>query len=93
MGLVAILPLILEVQRLPKLFRKYFPFALSLFPIIFTWEVVGLTFQYWTFPGQDYLAVVTFFSQSFPIEEIIFWMLLYPVTIASYYEQFVDDEK
>ncbi len=93
MGLAAVIPLILQVIQSPKLLRKYIPFALSLFFIIFTWEVVGLTFQYWTFPGRDYLGMVTAFGQRFPVEEIIFWMLLYPATIASYYERFVDDGK
>lgn len=93
MGIAATIPLVLQIIRRPKLIFKYAPFAVSLFFIIFSWEIVGLKFNYWTFPGTDYLATVSFFGQHFPIEEIIFWMLLYPATIASYYERFIDDGK
>lgn len=93
MGIAAIIPLILQLIRKPKLLSKYILFAIPLFFVIFGSEIVGLTFHYWIFPGKDYLGLVTFFGQSFPVEEIIFWMLLYPSTIASYYERFVDDEK
>ena len=93
MATVAILPLILQLLKSPKLLLKYIPLAASLFFVIFAWEIVGLTFHYWLFPGKDYLGRVSYFGQGFPIEEVIFWMLLYPATIASYYERFIDDEK
>ena len=40
-----------------------------------------------------YMGMVTYFGRTFPIEEIIFWILLYPPTIVSYYEEFIDDKK
>ena len=72
MALAAIAPLILQLLVKSKLLPKYTKLSVSLFFVILAWEIVGLTFNYWVFPGKDYFAVVTFFGQSFPAEEIIF---------------------
>ena len=84
---------IIQIARSPKLFSKYAKLAVSLFFVFFVFEFVGVTFNYWIFPGHDYLGMVNVFGRTFPLEEIIFWMFFYPATIAAYYEEFVDDKK
>lgn len=93
MGLAAIVPLMYQIIQKPRLLLKYGQLAVSLFLGFFIAELVGVKFGYWIFPGDDYLGRVTFFGQTFPVEEIIFWMLLYPAAIASYYEWYIDDQK
>ncbi len=93
MGLVSILLTVIQSIRSPKLFFKYSALAISLFFVFFIFEVAGVSVRYWVFPGTDYIGMVNFLGQTFPIEEIFFWMLLYPPTIAAYYEYFIDDEK
>ena len=93
MGLAAIIPMVWQIAKRPALLPKYLKLSASLFFVFFTFEIVGVTFNYWIFPGTDYLSWVTYFGRTFPVEEIIFWMLLYPPTIVSYYEKFIDDEK
>ena len=77
----------------PDLFRKYSMIAVSMFFLFFIFEIVGVAFGYWYFPGSQYIGTVTVFRSTFPIEEIIFWMFFYPATIVSYYETFIDDMK
>lgn len=93
MGLAAIIPVVWQLTRSPRLIVKYIKLTASLFFVFFVFEVIAVRFNYWIFPGNEYLGHVTYFGQTFPVEEIIFWMLLYPATIASYYERFVDDNK
>jgi len=93
MGIVAIIPMVWQIVKRPPLLLKYLKLSASLFFVFFIFEIVGVTFNYWIFPGNNYLGLVTYFGRTFPVEEIIFWMLLYPATIASYYEKFIDDER
>lgn len=88
--LAIIIPLIHCIKK-PKLFNKYSKVAVSMFLLFFTFEVVGVAFGYWYFPGSQYIGTVTAFGQTFPLEEVIFWMFFYPATIVSYYETFIDD--
>ncbi|OGM99696.1 MAG: hypothetical protein A3B91_01490 [Candidatus Yanofskybacteria bacterium RIFCSPHIGHO2_02_FULL_41_29] len=92
-GLAAIIPMIWQITRKPSLLLKYLKLSASLFFVFFIFEIVGVTFNYWIFPGNNYMGMVTYLGRTFPVEEIIFWMLLYPPTIVSYYEKFIDDEK
>jgi len=66
-----------------------------MFFFFFVWflaEIVVLKTAGWTFPGQ-YIGMVTILGVTFPLEELFFWMLWYSVTIISYYEFFLDDQK
>lgn len=91
MGICAIIIPITHCIKKPLLFHKYSIMAVTMFLIFFSFEIVGVYFKYWYFPGSEYIGTVTAFKQTFPVEEIIFWMFLYPATIASYYETFIDD--
>lgn len=93
MGLAAIVPLVWQVIKKPKLLQKYWKLAVPISLVFFVAELIGVKFGYWIFPGNDYLSKITLLNQTFPVEEIIFWMLLYPAAIASYYEWYIDDQK
>jgi len=93
LGILAIIIPIIHCVKRPELFRKYSMVAVSMFLLFFIFEVVGVAFGYWYFPGNEYIGTVTVFGATFPIEEIIFGMFFYPATIASYYETFIDDMK
>lgn len=72
-------------ERLLKLTAMFF----------FVWfaiEIVAVLINGWTYPGQ-YIGQVALGGVSFPIEELLFWMLFYATTVASYYEYFFDDNK
>ncbi len=57
-------------------------------------ELIGLGAGYWSFPNPDVvLGYVSIFHYTFPIEELVFWIILAAPTAASYYELFADDLK
>lgn len=87
---VAIIPTIVMVLRHPTLLNKLAPLSLFSLFLWFLMEYLAVSYDYWSYPG-DYLGWVQFLSIRFPIEELIFWMLLYSPTIVAYYEATIDD--
>jgi hypothetical protein len=91
MGLVAIIPTIVQSVRSPRLFAKYAKLSVSLFFIFLILEIIGVHSGFWTYAETGYIGMATILGATFPIEEIIFWCFFFPATIAAYYEEFVDD--
>jgi hypothetical protein len=87
---IALIPTIVMVIRHPSLLTKLA--LLSLFSLFlwFLMECLAVSYNYWSYPGE-YLGWVQFLSVRFPVEELIFWMLLYSPTIVAYYEATIDD--
>lgn len=95
-GLIVIIFPIIFLIRNPKMLKKFAPLSLYFFFVWFLLENVGMRLSGWEFNGSvgsEYVGLVSFFNITFPIEEILFWMIWYPVTIVSFYESFLDDGK
>ena len=90
-GLVGVIVVAIFSFLHPRLVAK---FATLSFFFVFVYlfiEIVGLHIDGWIFPGQ-YIGQVSMFGVTFPIEEILFWMMWYPAAIVAYYEYALDDE-
>ena len=57
------------------------------------YEYVGLTLGLWEFPGSQYVGTVTINNATLPFEEIIFYIILIAIWVATFYEIFDDDMK
>ena len=55
-------------------------------------ELLGLRLNHWIFTGAHYLGWVSIFNLRFPIEELIFVMVVGGFAACSYYEYFASDE-
>lgn len=53
-------------------------------------ELIGLKLNHWIFPGEHYIGWVRLLGQSFPLEELIFVMLIGAIAACSYYEFFTN---
>jgi hypothetical protein len=87
---VAVLPLFLLAYHKPRYVRDFTlisPFFLFFFFLV---EWTGVPKQWWAYGGSHYLGWVTVRSLHFPIEELLYWMLLYPATLIAYYKLFID---
>jgi hypothetical protein len=93
MGILAIIPLIYIVLRYPVLLGKLLHLALFFAILFFVLEIIGVYNGYWSFSGDTYIGVVNIGNLKFAFDDFIFWVMLYPSTIVSYYEYFVDDRK
>ena len=55
-------------------------------------ELTALYLGQWRFPG-DYIGWVSMFGIQFPVEELIFWIILSSLAVSVYYEFLFDNEK
>lgn len=93
-GIVLLLiPVIIELFEYPKLISKFARVGAYFFFLTFLYEVTALKLGWWAFPGTEFVGWVSIFGTMFPVEELVFWLILLAIAILSYYEFFDDDEK
>ena len=91
-GLTAIIPTFFLAITQPKYIKNMAEIAAFFFFVYFVFEVIALSFGYWTFAGDSYIGWVQFLNLQFPFEELVFWMLFYAATLVAYYELFIDQQ-
>ena len=93
-GLVLLVfPTILFLYFKKKMIRKFVKTGLYFFVLSLIFEMTGLYLKQWHFLGNEFIALITIFSYTFPIEEFIYWFILFAIAILSYFEFFDDDMK
>lgn len=92
MGTLAVLQFIYIMIRRPKLLPKTLKVIPFFFFVYLIFELIAMYLVQWTFPGQ-YIGSVSFGGLSFPIEELLFWVIISSGVGVSYHELFVDDGK
>jgi len=76
-GLIVIVPPILL-----NFYKKIIPIKRFLWIMLyfaffhFLYEIAGVHLKWWEFQGVDYLAQVSIFGATFPLEELIFWVIM-----------------
>lgn len=90
LGIAAIIPPILFGFFKPKFIKNMAETAIFFFFLYLAYELEAVKLGYWVYPGNNYVGWITLFGISFPIEEMLFWMLFYAASLVSYYELFVD---
>lgn len=78
-------PIVISLLRAPYLFRRFVATAIVFGGVLFLFEITGNVLDQWMFPGT-YIGMVNLFDVQFPLEELIFWVVLFPVGVLSYYE-------
>lgn len=89
-GIAAISPLLVTVLLRPQFYTKFASMTFYFFIMYFVFEYIAVAFNYWVFNGS-YVGVMRIQSVTFPLEEMIFWMILYASTLVCYYEIAIDD--
>jgi hypothetical protein len=86
-----LLPLVLFsifYPRYLKIFAKITPYF---FLIGLVNLLISLDQGHWSYPGDNFIGWVNLFSYSFPIEELVFWIILFPSFLISQFELFNND--
>jgi len=83
-------PIFVLFYKRPQFAGKVLLAAVFFFFVSLNFELTAVHLGQWGFAGQ-YIGTVTLLGVTFPFEEFFYWILLYPATIISYYELFVDD--
>jgi len=77
-----------ELPRYLSVFLKTAPYFLALSLVN---ELIGLHNGHWVFPGQHFIGWVRIGTFHFPIEELVFWMVLFSSSVIVYFEVFDDN--
>jgi hypothetical protein len=94
MGIVLIiLPIILTFFKSPRLFTKLIKVGIYFSFLSLIYELTALYLDQWVFPGGGTLGLVGVGKIRFPVEELVFWIMLGSIGGLSLYEFFDDDEK
>ena len=88
-----LLPVLLEIIRNKKLSGNFFLIMLYFVGFAVLYELAALSLGWWSFPGEEFLGWVSISDFKFPLEELIFWFLLFAVGVVAIYEFCDDDEK
>lgn len=83
---IILLPLIIFLIIWPR-YIKRFLMMMPYFVILgISNLLVSLEKNYWAYPGKNFIAVIQFSTFRLPLEELIFWIILYPSFTVALYE-------
>lgn len=88
-GLVAIIRLVKVCVTKQRYIVKFAYISAFFFLIWLTLELICLKSGGWFFPGQ-YIGQIYIGNLMFPLEEFVFWLLLYSATLVAFYEYYED---
>lgn len=86
-------PLIAILYYHPWLAKKYLIIFGYFFFVSVCWELSALYIDQWQYLGNHYVGWLQIFDFKLPLEEFIFFWVVYAVAILSWYEFFDDDCK
>jgi len=89
------LPTISFLAIFPRLLSKFIKAGVYFFLQGLMFELTGITLNHWGFKDgpNRFINWINFGNIKFPLEEFIFWMVLFSTCVLSYYEFFDDDRK
>lgn len=91
--IIVLFPVISFLSFFPRLLSKFVKAGTYFFTQGILFELTGLTLNQWNFKGENFIGWVYIHNLRFPLEEFIFWMVLFSTCVLSYYEFFDDDRK
>ncbi len=91
--IVILVPAISFLTFFPRLISKYLKTGVYFFAQSLMFELTALRLGQWSFNGNQYIGWVQILNLKFPLEEFVFWMVLFSTCVLSYYEFFDDDRK
>ncbi|MFD2565981.1 hypothetical protein [Pseudotenacibaculum haliotis] len=91
-GSVILAPFLVYLIKKPRFIVKILPLMSYFFVMYFTLELIGLKLEWWSFQGS-YIGFVNLFEVRFPVEELMYWMILFPLSTISCYQSFINTKK
>lgn len=84
---------LINYSNTKKVIIKMLKASAYFFYLSFIYEIIALRYGWWSFPSSTYIGWLEIFGVRFPLEELIWWILLFAFAVMVYYEYFEDDEK
>ena len=91
--IVFFLPIIIATLSYRRILPKM-AYSLVYFSYLsLLYEITALNLGWWYFPGKEFVGHITLFNISFPLEELVFWIILFAPAVISAFEYLDDDCK
>ncbi len=87
------LPLIVFVYRYPKKLTQILTVLGYFTYVCLLHELVQLQLNNWSFPGTHFIGWIEIIGYRFPLEELVFFVMILAAAVVVYYEIFDDDRK
>lgn len=81
-------PIVLEVFEFPDQMKRITRAGAYFFIVTSLYEIAGLKLGWWIFPGSGFTGWVKLFGVTFPIEEFLFYLVIFEMAVISYYNYF-----
>lgn len=91
--IIVLFPIISFLSFFPRLLSKFVKTGAYFFAQAIMFELTGLKLNHWGFKGNNFIGWIEILKLRFPLEEFVFWMVLFSTCVLSYYEFFDDDRK
>jgi hypothetical protein len=92
-GLMTLLfPLIVFMALYPRYIRVFINMAPYFVFLGLVNLIVSLHAGHWSYPGGNFVGWIEISSYRFPVEELVFWILLFPSFLVSQFEMFNNDK-
>lgn len=89
-----IVPLSIFLFKYPKMMRKFLITGAYFFYLALSYELTALAKGWWYFPqSSEFIGWVSIGKLFFPLEEFVFWLMLFAMSFLAWYEYFDDDKK
>lgn len=89
--LFVLLPIYLVETKRPQFIIKFFKSASYFFLLTFLYELSALRYGWWHFPTQGFfIGWISIMGLNFPLEELVFWIMLGSMAFLSYFEYYDD---
>lgn len=92
LGSMTLIPFAAIVLKRPSIFPKVLEIVPFFILLYLAFELTALHTGLWSFPGH-YIGTVSVMGLTFPLEEMIFWVVISSAVTAAYHEFVVDDWK
>lgn len=91
---VILLPTLAILGSHPALDKKMLKVGAFFLYYCLVYEVTALKLDQWSFPAHnEFIGLIHFHGYAFPLEELLFWIMLGAIAGLSYYEYFDDNCK
>jgi hypothetical protein len=90
------LPVVLQFSSYShnkKVIIKMLKTAAYFFYLSFIYEILALNYGWWGFPTKSFIGWFSILGFKFPLEELVWWIMLFALAVLSCYEFFDDDGK
>lgn len=91
--IIFIFPIIMTWLYYPKLLPKIIYSLIYFSYLSLLYEIAALTYGWWYFPGTNFIGHITLLNVTFPVEEFVFWIILFAPAVISAFEYLDDDCK